>query len=329
MELAVSLPIAGLPLHEVPGLVARARDEWGYQAAWASEVAGPDFASMLGAVAAAVDDVDLGVAVAPVQTRSPWLLAATASSLSHLSRGRFSLGLGTSSEVIVEQWAGIPFERPLAHLRETVEVVRQVLTGEKVTYDGEFVRTRGYRLFAPPPAPVPLIVGALNPKSLRQAGEIGDGVALNQFGPEHLEQILAEVRSGAAAAGRELATFPVFGRLFCWVTDDAAAARDAVRKMFVPYVATSVYNRFYRWLGFDEEAEAVLAAFREGDRGAAVAAMSDRLIDAVAAIGDADTVAARVQAYADGGLSVAAIACPSPNAHDTVATLEAIGSRLA
>src|SRR5687767_12538503 len=111
MQLAVSLPIAGMPLHETPDVV-RAAQGWGYTAAWASEVAGPDFPSVLGAVAATCD-VDLGVAVAPVQTRSPWLLAATASSLSHLSKGRFSLGLGTSSEVIVQQWSGVDFQRPL------------------------------------------------------------------------------------------------------------------------------------------------------------------------------------------------------------------------
>ena len=329
MELAVSLPVAGLPLHEVPGLVGQARD-WGYTGAWATEVAGPDFASLLGAVAAGVDGIDLGVAVAPVATRSPWLLAATAASLSHLSQGRFTLGLGTSSEVIVEQWSGIPFERPLARLRETVEVVRALLAGQKVTHEGDFVRTQGYRLFAPTPAPVPIVLGALNPRSLRQAGEIGDGVCLNQLGPEHVPQVLAAVREGAEAAGRTLPDdYPVIARLFCWVTDEVDEARAAVRRMFAPYVATSVYNRFYRWLGFPDEAEGVLRAFAAGDRDAALAAISDRLIDTVAVVGDADTVAARVQAYVDAGITTPVIACPSRDPRDAAATLVSVGTRLA
>jgi probable F420-dependent oxidoreductase len=326
MDLAISLPLPGVPLRDLPEVVRRGRDEWGYGAAWASEVAGPDFTSVLGAVAARVDGVDLGVAVAPMQTRSPWLLAASAASLSHLSGGRFTLGVGTSSEVIVEQWSGLPFERPLSQLRETVEVLRAILAGDKVAHDGAFVRTHGYRLFDAPPAEVPIAVGALNPKSLRQAGEIGDGVCLNQFGPDHLPAMLDEVRAGAESAGKSLDGFPVIARLFCWVTDDVAAAREIARKRFTPYVATTVYNRFYRWLGFEEEAAGVQEALARGARDAAVAAMSDRLIDSVLAIGDAEAVAERVQAYGDAGLTVAAIAPLDPG--DAMTTLEAIGARL-
>lgn len=328
MTLAVSLPVAGMPLQETPGLVARARD-WGYTAAWASEVAGPDFPSVLAAVAVAVGDVDLGVAVAPVQTRSPWLLAATAATLSHLSGGRFSLGLGTSSEIIIEQWSGIPFERPLTHLRETVELVRGILEGEKTSYDGEAVRSAGYRLFAPPPAPIPIVVGALNPRSLRQAGEIADGVCLNQLGPQHVGMVLDEVRAGAEQAERDLPDFPVVARLFCWVTDEAKAARAAVRKMFAPYLATSVYHRFYTWIGLGDEAEAVRSAFASGDRQGAVAAVSDRMLDTVAAVGDADTVAARVAQYQDAGVTLPVIACPGPGREEAERTLQAIGHALA
>lgn len=327
MELAVSVPVSGLSLRHLPSFVADARG-WGYRAAWGSEVAGPDFPSLLSAVGAVVPDVELGVAVAPVQTRSPWLLAATASALAHLTDGRFTLGLGTSSEVIVEQWSGLPFDEPLARLRETVEVVREILAGDKVTHDGRHVHVRGYRLFDAPPRPVPVVVGALNPRSLQQAGEIGDGVCLNQFGPEHLPAILAEVRAGARAGGRP-PDAPVVARLFCWVTDDVATAREAVRRMFVPYVATSVYNRYYRWLGFEDEAVGVRDALARRDRAGAVAALSDRLLDAVSAVGSADQVAARVGAYVDAGVTTPVIACPSPDPRDAAATLQAIGARLA
>ena len=326
MQLAVSLPMTGVPLAESVALVREAT-AWGYTAAWGSEVAGPDFPSLLGAVAVTAD-VDLGVAVAPVQTRSPWLLAATASSLSHLNRGRFSLGLGTSSEVIVGQWSGIEFQRPLARLRETVEVVRAMLAGEKVNHDGDFLTTSGYRLFAPPPAPVPIVIGALNDKSLRQAGAIGDGLALNQVAAEDVPAMLEQWRAGAEAAGRSVDGLPVVDRLFCLVTDEPRAARDFLRGFFAPYVATSVYNRFYRAHGFEEEADAVAAAMARRDRAAASAAVSDRLLDAVTAIGDADQVAARVQAYVEAGVTVPVIACLGPGRNDHVATLRGIGERL-
>ncbi|HVM20744.1 MAG TPA: LLM class flavin-dependent oxidoreductase [Egibacteraceae bacterium] len=326
MQLAVSLPMLGVSLPDSVRLVGQAQ-RWGYTAAWGSEVAGPDFASLLGAVAVA-SDVDLGVAVAPAQTRTPWLLAATAASLSHLSGGRFSLGLGTSSEVIVGQWSGLPFRRPLAQLRETVEVVRAMLAGEKVSHDGEFITTAGYRLFAPPPAPVPIVVGALNERSLRQAGEIGDGLALNQVAAEDIGGMLDQWRAGAEAAGRSVDGLPVVDRLFCLVTDRPDDARDFLRGFFAPYVATSVYNRFYRAHGFEQEADAVLAAMKERDRAAAAAAVSDRLLNAVTAIGSADEVADRVRAYIDAGVTVPVIACLAPGEEAHTATLRAVGERL-
>lgn len=306
MQLAISLPLPGLPLAETPAFVARQATELGYQAVWASEVAGPDFASLLGAIAAQAD-VDLGVAVVPAQTRAPWLLAATAVSLSHLSGGRFSLGVGTSSEVIVSGFSGLPFDRPLARLREAVLLLRQLLSGERVTFTGEFFSVSGYRMFEPPPAPVPLLIGALNPRSLRQAGELGDGVCLNQFGVEHVGRILAEVRAGAEAAGRPTADLPVVGRLFCWATDDVAAARAVVRRTFAPYAATTVYNRFFRWLGYDQEMDALDAARARGDRAAAAAALSDDLVATLYTVGDDDHVTARVRAFVDAGVTVPAI----------------------
>jgi probable F420-dependent oxidoreductase len=322
MPLAVSLPVVGMPLSETVDFV-RACADLGYEEVWGSEVAGPDFPSLLGAVAAGTD-ARLGVAVSPVQTRSPWLLAATAATLSHLSGGRFSLGLGTSSELIVQRWSGIEFERPLTRLRETVEVVRAILAGERVSHDGDFFSTDGYRLFEAPPAPVPIVVGALNEKSLRQAGEIGDGLALNQFGPEHLPQILAAFSDGARAAGKDPAELPVVARIFCAVTDDVAGARAVIKHVFSSYAATPGYNRFFSWLGFAEEMRAVREAFAVKDRQAAAAALSDAFVDSVYVLGDEDEVADRVQAYVDGGVTIPAIAVLSPGREEAMRTLRAV-----
>lgn len=328
MRLAISLPVTGMPLRETVDF-CREAEGWGYEEVWASEVAGPDFASLLGAVAVGTD-LATGVAVVPVQTRVPWLLAATASTLSHLSEGRFTLGLGTSSELIVERWSGIPFERPLARLAETVEVVRGMLSGERVDHEGDFFTTSGYPLFAPPFAPVPVYLGALNPVSLRQAGALGDGVCLNQFGPEHLPRILAEVDAGRKEAGRDTsAPFDVVARIFCWVTDDPASARDKARKMFAPYAATRVYNRFFRWLGFDEEMQVLADAFARRDREAAAAAITDEFLDACYVIGGPDEVADRVRQYVDAGVTVPVIAAIGSGREEATRTLRAVATELA
>ena len=322
MTLAVSLPVPGIPLDETVDYVRDCVD-LGYRAVWGSEVAGPDFATLLGAVAAAKLDVDLGVAVIPVQSRAPWLIAATAATLAQMSGGRFSLGLGTSSELIAGQWTGAPFDKPLTHLRETVETVRGMLGGERVNLDGEYVHTHGYKLFAPSP-PVPIVVGALNAASLRQAGRIGDGIALNQFSPAHLPKILSEARKGAEEAGKDFDAMPVVSRIFCMVTDQPAAGREMVRHIFAPYAATTVYNRFFRWLGYEEEMAGVAEAFARKDRAAAAACLSDEFVDAVYVIGDAGQVAARVREYLDGGVTVGVIQPLALGREDAYRTMKAL-----
>jgi probable F420-dependent oxidoreductase len=301
--LAVSLPLTGVDARSAID-VAREAQQRGYAACWTSEVQGPDAFTTLGALAVATD-LELGVAVVPAQTRTAVVLGMSAVSLAELSGGRFTLGLGASSEVIVGRWAGQPFDRPLTAVRETVEAIRPILAGERSTHDGTLVRVGGYKPHASPPGGrVPLVLGALNPRSCRMVGELGvDGVALNQLGPGHVAPILAQVAEGA---GQPLPPdFTVVARLFCAVTDDVPAARQAVKAVFAPYLATRAYNAFYRWMGFEQEAQGVLDA--GGDRGAMAAALSDRLVDELFCLGDADEVAAKVAAYTDAGVTVPVI----------------------
>jgi alkanesulfonate monooxygenase SsuD/methylene tetrahydromethanopterin reductase-like flavin-dependent oxidoreductase (luciferase family) len=116
-------------------------------------------------------------------------------------------------------------------------------------------------------------------------------------------------------------------RLFCAVTDDVAGARRAVKAAFAPYIATTVYNRYYRSLGYEEEAAGVAKAAADGDREAMVAAVSDRLVDEVFVLGVADAVAERLRAYGERGLTVAAIHPLAPDAEAAAAALQAIAER--
>ncbi len=144
--------------------------------------------------------------------------------------------------------------------------------------------------------------------------------------PHHVPRMLEEVRAGAEAAGRELPDdFPVVARLFALVTDDVAGAREMIRHVFAPYVATTVYNRFYRWMGYEEEAATIAEASESGDKQAMAAAMSDRIVDDLFILGDADTVAARVQEYVDAGVTVPAIAPMGMGMEMVAETFEALG----
>lgn len=321
--LRVSLPLTRTGTVEGLDVIRRAH-ELGYTGCWASEVQGPDAFTQLGAVAATTS-MELGVAVVPVQTRTPMVLGMTAVTLAEMSGGGFALGIGSSSELIARQWAGQPFDAPYTHVRETAEALQPVLRGDRTSYDGRFVRINGYRPHITPEVPVQLYIGALGPRMLALAGELGDGVCLNQLAPQHVDEMLTHVRAGAREEGRELPDgFRVMARLFCAVTDDVDEARQTVKRTFAPYVATSVYNAFYRRLGYEEEAEAVAAAADARDRDAMTAAMSDRLVDDIFLLGAADAVTGKVKEYVAAGVTVPVIAPILPGAEAALHTLQAI-----
>jgi probable F420-dependent oxidoreductase len=323
VPLGVTAPLPGSTARESFEIVRRARD-WGYRSVWASEVDGPDAFTLLGAFAATTD-LDLGVGVVPVQTRTAFTLGMTAVSLAQLCGGRFVLGIGASSEVLVSRFGGQPFDRPLQNVREAALALRPILRGDRSTFEGRYVRVGGYKPPTPPPAPVPLFLGSLNPRSLRLAGELADGLCVNQIGPHHVPAMLEEVRAGAKRAGRELGEFPVMARLFCVVTDDLPVARAAVARTFSVYVATSVYNRFYRWMGYEAEAEAIARAAAAKDRDAMAAAFTDRMVRDLFVIGDASAVVARLRDYVDAGVTIPVVAPLAPDAAAAAGMLRAIG----
>jgi probable F420-dependent oxidoreductase len=302
MRLAASLPIPpDLPACQ---RAARRMEALGYDSVWIADTgAGPDAFVVAAAVAAVTERLRIGTAVVPVYTRTPSVFAAAAGSVAQLAPGRFVLGLGASSETIVDAWGGVPFARPLAHVREAVTILRQMLAGERVTFAGKRLRTRGFRLVSPPPAPVPIYLAGLMPPMLELAGEIGDGVILNMMPVEAVPRMLEHVRAGARRAGRDPDAIEVVSRFQVIVTDDAAAARGAVRHMFGPYFATSVYNRFAAWCGFEAEAREILAGWQAKDRARNLAAVTDEMIDRIAVIGTAEHCRRRLRAFHDAGVT--------------------------
>lgn len=325
--LAISPAFGGCSLDETLTISEEARD-LGYSAAWVDEVVGHDAFALLGALAVRTD-LDLGVAVVPVQTRSAFVLARAALTLAELTDGRFSLGIGASSEVLVSRFAGLPYDKPLTYVREMATALKPILAGERATFDGEKVTVHGFKYGLPAPTPVPLLLGSLNPKSLQLAGEVADGVCLNQMAPEHVSKMLAEVHKGAEAAERTLPDdFPVVARLMTVVTDDPDSATAKLKQNFAPYAATTGYNRFFRWLGYAEEADGIAAASDRGDKAGMVAAYSDRMAADVLIVGDEDHVASRVREYLDAGVTTAAIEPLAPGPKEVRRTLRAAAGAL-
>ncbi len=325
MELAVSPSTPGLSVSELADL-CRFAEDLGYGQAWLAEVAGPDAFVLAAAVAQRTERLECGVAVVPVYTRTPAALATAAASVSQLMGGRpFRLGIGSSSGVIVEQWHGVPLVKPLARVRDTALAVRQALTGQG-DYVGATLTMSRFRPATLPAGPVPIFVGALRPRMLALAGEVGDGVCLNLMPPRVVVRQLAEVRRGADAAGRKLpADFGVMARLQTVVTDEAAAVREMLRNQFLgPYLAQPVYNHFLAWMGYEEEAGAIAAGWAAKDRESVAAAIHDRLIDDLVLVGNAGHVRSRLEEFAASGLTVAALMVHTPSRSAVEDTLRAL-----
>ncbi len=294
----------------------------GYDDVWLPDTGYPDALTVAALVCERTQRVRVGVAVVPVYSRTPAVLAASAGSLAEISAGRFVLGIGTSSHTMIENWHGLRLERPLARMRETTQLLRQMLAGEKTAFTGETLRSHGFRQ-PPTQHPVPIYLAALRPKMLETAAEIGDGVVLNLFPRPALPKIMQHIRAGVARSGREPGALEVACRCQVLVCDDPERARDSLRPFMSAYFATPVYNRYLAWCGHPEVADAIAAGWAAKDRAATGAALSDALIDEIAIVGSRERCQARIREYADGGVDCVFITCLSPQPALQQATFDA------
>jgi probable F420-dependent oxidoreductase len=289
----MTIPFEGVPLHEL-GPLARRVEDAGYEGLWSAESTQFDGFTPLTVAAEHTDRVRLVTGIVNVFTRGPALLAQTAAALQEASNGRFVLGLGASSNVIVERWNGIPFRRPLAKVEETVVYLRTVLAGER--------GTGGFKLALPPQQPVPIVLAALREPMLRLAARVADG-AFTNFLP--LSRV-AQVVEAFGAPGKELAC-----RLFSFHgPEDAALA--AAKRTFVAYATVPVYTEFFRWLGFGEELDPLVEAWNAGDRQRAVELVPESLVREIFLLGDLEAQRERLTEFGRAGIStgVLALSCP-------------------
>jgi probable F420-dependent oxidoreductase len=319
---AISLPV--LPDMNACLDVARRAEALGYESAWLADTGGIDPFVLAAALARTVTKMRVGIAVSPAYTRTPVVFASMSASVAQLIPGRFVLGLGCSSETIVDRWNGVPFEKPLARVRETVTLVRSILKGERTNFKGETVRSEGFRLAALPPEPVPIYVGALKPPMLRLAGEVGDGVAVNLFPASALARMIAEIARGAAKAGKDSTDLETVCRFQAWVTDDPKGARALIRRFMAGYFTTSVYNTFAEWCGFEEEARAMREAWAKRDREKTEAAFTDEMIDAITLVGSEAHCRDRVAEFVDAGLTTPMFHTFAPDPQEAWKTLVAL-----
>ncbi len=316
MSLGITIPLDA-PLAEHAPLYPKLV-EAGYDEFWTSETAGFDAFTPAVHAAAAQPGVHIGTAIAGVFTRGPALLAMSAAGLAQAAPGRCSLGIGAASPVIVGQWNGIPFQRPVHRVRATVEFLRAALAGEKT--DSVALGVRGFRLERPPATPPPILVAALRPAMLRLAGSVADGAILNWLSAQDVARVVPHVHEGGA--GKR-----IVARLFVCPTEDVPAVRAAAKRLIAGYLTVPGYAEFHRWLGRGPVLAPMWQAWHEGDRRGAVAAVPDAVVDELFAIGTPAECAAHVKRYVAAGVQVPALAfVPLDRSRDAFADILAVAT---
>jgi probable F420-dependent oxidoreductase len=283
----LTLPLPNLPLREHADFVRRA-EAAGYTDIWSGETNGPDGFTPLAAAAAWTESARLGTGVVGVFTRGPALLAQQAVALADVSGGRFALGIGASSDRIVEGWNRMPFERPLTRMAETVDFLDAAFAGERTA--------TGFKLEQPPAEPPPIILAALRGKMLRLAVERAAG-AFTNFLPLAGLQKVTEQLQGAPEG------FELLCRFFC-LPGEREQTEPLARFMFASYITVPVYEAFFRWLGYGERIDEMVTAWKAKDREAAIAAAPWDLIEDTFIFGSPDEMRERLNAFVEGGITL-------------------------
>ena len=288
----------------------------GVDCVWSAEAWGHDAVSPLGFLAARTSRIRLGTGILQAGTRTPALIAMTAMSLSAMSNGRLNLGFGVSGPQVIEGWHGIRFDRPLTRMRETIEIVRRAVRGERVEYKGQVYQLplpggegKALRSSAKPRPDIPIYLATLSPKSLEMTGEIADGWLGTSFMPDHAAVFLDHLAAGAARAGRSLKTLDLH------VAAGVVSFSDDVERLIPPRKPGlaftlgamgsrqhNFYNDAYRRAGYDDVAREVQRLWLEGRREDATARVPDELVLKTNLLGTDAMVRERLRRYHAAGI---------------------------
>lgn len=286
----LTLPLPAIPLADNTEHV-KAAEAAGYTDLWSGETNGPDGFTPLALAAAWTERPRLGTGIVGVITRGRALLAQEAAALADASGGRFALGIGASSDRIVEGWNGMPFERPLSRVSETIDFLRKALAGERA--DG------GFKLERAPEAEIPIIVAALRGRMLKLAVEKGDGAFTNFLPLAGLPKVTEQLDSAPEG-------FELLCRFFC-LPGEREQVEPLARFMFSSYITVPVYEAFYRWLGYGDQIDEMVAAWQAKDRQKAAAAAPWALIEDTFIFGSPEEMKERLEAYVAGGITLPVI----------------------
>jgi F420-dependent oxidoreductase-like protein len=320
MKLGMVLGYAGkrVQLDMEPVLEA---ERLGFESVWTAEAYGSDAVSTAAWVLARTTKIKVGTAIMQMPARTPACAAGTAITLSQLSGGRFLLGLGPSGPQVVEGWHGVAYGRPLTRTREYIEIIRKIIAREapvehdgyhyQLPYRGEDATGLGKALksIVYPDPELPIYTASISPAGMRCAGEVADGVIPVWMNPERFDLFEKPLEEGfqAAGGGKSLADFDIAPFTTVIMGDDVAQCRMPVKGMLSLYIGgmgargKNFYNDYAKRMGYEEAAEKIQDLYLAGNKGEAMAAVPDELVDEISLVGPRERIAERLQVWKAAG----------------------------
>jgi probable F420-dependent oxidoreductase len=311
----IGVVLKGLPPSDLLRL-AREAEERGFDSAWFAEITFGDAFTPVAAAAVGTEQLQLVTSVIGIWSRTPVTAALTASSLFELSGGRFVFGIGLQAHSYVTDWHGQTYERPLRATREYLTIVRRILDGERVTFEGEIFSVRDFQLRSPPSERrIPIYVAATGPKMIQLAGELADGVIGAFYSLAYIRDVVVPMaRAGAERAGRTLDGFEIACVPPSIITEDDSGI-DLIKGQVVMFStairSSPAYADSVEAGGFGRELREIQERVARGDVEGALAAVTDEMADALTISGRPERAWERIADYREAGLTTVALN-PSP-----------------
>src|SRR6266487_4406969 len=295
-------------------------DELGFDSIWLGESWGYELFTSMADLVRVTKRIKIGAGIANIYSRTPALIASTVATLDERSSGRILLGLGPSGANVIEHWHGVPFQKPVQRTREYVEIIKMILRGEKLVYNGEiFHLERGFKLrFTPPRTEIPIYIAAMGPKNVVQSGEIADGV-LPVYWPGHKwGEMREQLDEGARMAGRPRHSAMIAPNIITVILDENVSAEERAAARFAASAPLAYYigrmGVYYAQMltrhGYGAEVEAVQEGWKQGMKGG-IDAVTPELLDATSIIGTPQEIVAKLDQWVAAGVDEPVLAMPS------------------
>jgi F420-dependent oxidoreductase-like protein len=296
--------------------IAELAESHGYKTFFTGESWGRDALTLLTLIACHTETLKLGTGILPVFSRTPGLIAQSIASLDIISGGRAILGLGTSGRIVVENWHGLKYSKPVETTKSYIEIIRLALSGQKVNFDSGGIHLKGFTLNVSPVQPaIPIFIASLGPRNIQLTGEIADGWLPIWVHLDFLAKLKLRITEAAAGAGRTINDVEIAPQILCRVAESPIArvqAEDAVRDHIAYYVGGmgSYYYKLFCRYGYQDESQKIRDAWRRNDRQLAGTFITDEMIDKIGVVGSIKDCRAKLESFRTEGADMPVVAFP-------------------